>query len=481
MPKRLRSDGADSDGDADADADLRARACAPRYVPPARDARAHAEGDARRPPALRQLGGRQSSVSERRPLKRHRALRRCGAGRAGGRARARRGGRRRARWRRFRGKPAPRVEAAPDGPRRGRLRLELPSGWAAAPVDAARLQHRPLWLRDAPAGARAAVELLPAASPTLLPVGLQASGRPRRGELGQGRVALPDRDAHAVPGLVYVAPTTKGIATVGCLGCRRLAERACHTLASALTVPGARQLEPGQRPPSSSGCRPCRPRRGPREGQRALDAAPAPAQAAAADGLARAHRTAAAELAPLRSGDDVPRARPSATSGRLRARTARSRTQRAPASRSRTPTRARRPERRPWAPQHDRARRDGGRCGEQPSRNRSRRQRSRRARPPPRPAQHARRHAGEHARRDPGDTPPHLRHAEHAGRHAGQHALREADRQVQEHARGDAGANADRQEARVHRQVSRQDGHGRREQAARHREAAGLQARRAPT
>ena len=116
----------------------------------------------------------------------------------------------------------------------------------------------------------------------------------------------------AVPQVVYAAPTTKGIATVGCLGVSgSVAERACKQLAVALTVPGARRLAPEKRaaffsrlPATVAGLEAARVK-----GTDALDAATRPAaQALAAEGLARAHRAAAADLAPLSGDDDLAQA-----------------------------------------------------------------------------------------------------------------------------------------------------------------------------
>ena len=210
----------------------------------------------------------------------------------------------------FHGKPAPPAKPRPATViSSAGVRLQLPSGWVRGGAGSLPGFDRPLWLRDAPAGARAAVELLPAASPTLLPVGLQASGAPAMVALGQGlrawRYGVLRFDSVRLA--VYAVPTTKGIATVGCLGSGRRADRACQALATALTVPGARQLNPGANaaflirlPATVAVLDKARAR-----GTRALKKARRPAaQAAAADGLARAHRTAAAELAPLRSGDE---------------------------------------------------------------------------------------------------------------------------------------------------------------------------------
>jgi hypothetical protein len=214
----------------------------------------------------------------------------------------------------YRSEPAPRAKPHPTVVAAGGVRLELPSGWARGRATTLAGFHQPLWLRDPHAGLRAGVELLPAASPTLLPVGLHASGAPSTVELGQGRQAWRYQVARtdAVPQVLYAVPTTKGIATVGCLGVSgSVAERACKQLAVALTVPGARRLAPEKRaaffsrlPATVAGLEAARVK-----GIDALDVATRPAaQALAADGLARAHRAAAADLAPLSGEDDLTRA-----------------------------------------------------------------------------------------------------------------------------------------------------------------------------
>ena len=84
----------------------------------------------------------------------------------------------------LRSEPAPRAKPRPTTVAAAGVRLELPSGWARGGATTLAGFNRPLWLRDPHAGLRAGVELLPAASPTLLPVGLQASGAPSTVELG---------------------------------------------------------------------------------------------------------------------------------------------------------------------------------------------------------------------------------------------------------------------------------------------------------
>jgi hypothetical protein len=202
-------------------------------------------------------------------------------------------------------KPHPPTTIAAAG-----VRLELPSGWArSGPTALAGFDH-PLWLGNSRADAHAAVELSPAASPTLLPVGLHASGGPATVQLGRGKQAWRYRllRPDGVPVVLYAIPTTKGIETVGCLGVSgQAAERACSTVASAVTVPGARRLEPGPRaaffsrlPVTVASLGAAR-----AGGVRALDAATrAAGQALAADRLARAHRAAAADLARVSSSSD---------------------------------------------------------------------------------------------------------------------------------------------------------------------------------
>jgi hypothetical protein len=210
----------------------------------------------------------------------------------------------------YRSAPAPRVETRAAPIASAGVRVQLPTGWARGSATTLSGFDQPLWLRHAGAGVNAAVELLPAAAPTLLPVGVQASGAPQTVELASGRQAWRYRveRSDGVPLVFYAAPTTKGIATVGCLNVSgSTAERACRAVAVAVTVPGSHRLAPGERaaflsrlPATVASLDSAR-----TKGARALDAASLPAaQALAADGLARAHRAAAAELAPLRSNDD---------------------------------------------------------------------------------------------------------------------------------------------------------------------------------
>ena len=178
----------------------------------------------------------------------------------------------------------------------------------------------PLRLRNGADGLRASAEQLPATSATLLPAAFLATleGAPERPTLVRvtgGHSALRYR----VPGrngsitLVYAAPNTKGIATVACTS--RIEPRASCGRAT--------------RSPPRSRCRRALPlapsasaaffSRAPAvlsdldavrtKGLKALGAASrARGQALAADGLGRAHKGAAASLAPLASGGGVPRA-----------------------------------------------------------------------------------------------------------------------------------------------------------------------------
>ena len=102
----------------------------------------------------------------------------------------------------FRSEPAPRVEAAPDGRRRGRHSARAAGGLgAAAPARRWPASIGRSGCATPRARMRAAVELLPAASPTLLPVGLPAaSGRPRRSSWARpAGVALPGWRAPSGP------------------------------------------------------------------------------------------------------------------------------------------------------------------------------------------------------------------------------------------------------------------------------------------
>ena len=192
----------------------------------------------------------------------------------------------------------------------GGVQLELPSGWAqAGTADLSAFDHA-VWLIDGRTRVRAAVALLPAASPSLMPVGLNATGTPETVQLGQRGRAWRYRatSSDGIPLVVYAAPTTKGVATVGCLRVSgRGPERSCRAVAEALTVPGSRRFEPGQRaalltqlPSTVAGLDAAR-----AKGLRALDAARrSTGQAIAAESLARAHRDAVAELGPVSSNGD---------------------------------------------------------------------------------------------------------------------------------------------------------------------------------
>ena len=238
--------------DADAGTDLRPDACCAALRPTGPDARSHAEEHARAIGRLRQLWQRRqlgdpvSAATARRaspPEMRLPVLAVASLVVVAALAGLVLGGV-------YRSDPAPRAKPHPTTLAAAGVRLELPSGWARGRSTTLAGFHRPLWLRDPHAGLRAGVELLPAASPTLLPVGLHASGAPSTVELGHGRQAWRYQVARtdAVPQVVYAAPTTKGIATVGCLGVSgSVAERACKQLAVALTVPGARRLAPEKR------------------------------------------------------------------------------------------------------------------------------------------------------------------------------------------------------------------------------------------
>ena len=207
------------------------------------------------------------------------------------------------------------------------VRLQVPRGWARGDVVKVPGFKRPLGLRNADAGLRAVVERLPATSATLLPAAFlatleRAPERPEVVRLSAGRQAwryrFPGRDGSMT--LFYAAPTTDGIATVACTSPLDASiPRECAALAAAVTVPGSRPLEPGasaafySRLPSVVG--ELDPARG--RGLSELRAATrARAQALAAGGLARAHNTAGATLAPLVGNRD---GAPAATAGALTA------------------------------------------------------------------------------------------------------------------------------------------------------------------
>ena len=103
--------------------------------------------------------------------------------------------------------------------------------------------------------------------------------------------------------MLYAAPTTSGVATVACVVPTDAGvPRGCETLAKAITVPGSVPLELGtsvafytRLPAAARELEDAR-----RTGMHDLAAAKsATGQAAAADGLVRAHERAVAALAPL--------------------------------------------------------------------------------------------------------------------------------------------------------------------------------------
>jgi hypothetical protein len=202
----------------------------------------------------------------------------------------------------------------------GGLRLDVATGWIrgdAVPLPGFR---RPLELRNAGERLSAVVERLPATSATLLPALFErtlttAPPRPEVVRLASGRPAWRYRFARedGSVAVLYAAPTTGGVATAACVGPAVAGlPRRCHELASTITVPGSRPLEPSTRAAFYSrlpaAVRDLDRARG--EHMSKLSAAPrARGQAAAAQRLVRVHEAAAATLAPLTSrGDGVPTA-----------------------------------------------------------------------------------------------------------------------------------------------------------------------------
>jgi hypothetical protein len=200
------------------------------------------------------------------------------------------------------------------------VRLQLPSGWAQGDVASFPGFHQALWVHHSGDNLRAAVELLPAASPTLLPAPLLASleGAPNSPDtvrVGSGHEALRYRIPRpdGSQWVLYAAPTTMGIATIACLSAVDVGiPRGCEALAAGVAVPGGRALAPGKSagffsrlPRTATDLASAR-----AKGVRDLDAARRSAdQALAADGLARAHKAAGSSLAPLtRRGDGLPTA-----------------------------------------------------------------------------------------------------------------------------------------------------------------------------
>ena len=207
--------------------------------------------------------------------------------------------------------------AAPPTTAHDGLRLQIPSGWARGDAATVPGFDRPLGLRNLGEDLRAAVERLPATSPTLLPAAFlrtlgRAPDQPDILRLGSGhgawRYRFPQADGSVL--VLYAAPTTTGIATVACRG--PIDAGGCEALASAVTVPRSRALEPGtstaffmRLPTVVTDLDAAR-----TKGMDELAAATrARGQALAADGLAQAHRSAAAALAPLTTaGDGLPTA-----------------------------------------------------------------------------------------------------------------------------------------------------------------------------
>jgi len=203
--------------------------------------------------------------------------------------------------------PAVRPAAEPQPVAHGGLRVQVPEGWTRAAAVSVPGFSRPLGLRNADASLSAVVERLPAASATLLPPALLNTARERPAEirLDSGRRAWRYRLQRADGSLlvVYAAPTTGGVATVACASPAAAGvPRACDTLARTLAVPGWQPLEPG---PGAAFFSLLPATVAELEAERAAGstelaaATRAAAQAAAADGLAGAHRAAAAALSPL--------------------------------------------------------------------------------------------------------------------------------------------------------------------------------------
>ena len=204
----------------------------------------------------------------------------------------------------FRSEPAP-IVVKPTHVSGAGVRLQLPTEWKPGNASAIEGLERAVWLWNADEGVRAAIAVLPAKSPSLVPASLTAAGKtPETVRLGSGYEVW--RYQLASPkGTLYAAPTATGIATVVCLGD---GAKACERLASAVVVPKSRRLEPSQRAAFFSGLPPVvsKLEAARAAGVRSLKAATNPtAQGLAADDLARAHETAASSLKPLRIPDDA--------------------------------------------------------------------------------------------------------------------------------------------------------------------------------
>ena len=124
------------------------------------------------------------------------------------------------------------------------LSVQLPSGWARGNAAGIPGFKRPLGVRSERQGLRAALELLPAASPLLIPAALGA-GSPERVELRSGYDAWR-YGSNGSGRVAFALPTTAGIATVACLGRGGVARR-CQRLASSVVVPDSRPLELSRR------------------------------------------------------------------------------------------------------------------------------------------------------------------------------------------------------------------------------------------
>jgi hypothetical protein len=194
------------------------------------------------------------------------------------------------------------------------LRLQVPSGWA--PGEAAMVPgfSRPLFLDNASERLSVVVERLPATSASLLPLALEkalpgARKRRQRVRLASGQPAWRYRVAQAGGSaiLLYAAPTTTGVATVACMSPTAAGlPRRCEALADAITVPGSLPLDLSasaafySRLPAAVKQLEAARSTGLRELSTAKSAV---GQAAAADGLVRAHKAASAALAPLTPAD----------------------------------------------------------------------------------------------------------------------------------------------------------------------------------
>jgi hypothetical protein len=208
------------------------------------------------------------------------------------------------------GDGAPAARPAPLTIAHGGLHVQLPSGWARGRAATVPGFSRPLSLKNARERLTALVERLPASSASLLPVAFETA-RPTAGErrevvrLGPGQPAWRYRVAHKSGSTIvlYAGPTSSGIATVACVVPTDAGvPSGCDKLAKAITVPGSVPLELGPNVAFYS-------RLG--DAARELEAArstgmhdlaaarSATGQAAAAEGLVRAHEHALAALAPL--------------------------------------------------------------------------------------------------------------------------------------------------------------------------------------